>query len=334
MNENMTACDHSCVKHIQLVSVIIPVFNAELYLSECLDSVLAQTWDNLEIICIDDGSQDTSPQLLNIYAEKDARIRVIHCENSGVSNARNLGTANSCGEYFTFIDADDTVSPEYVETLMGLCERYDVPLAACNHSIAHGTHISARFDPTYPEKLLNAKDACYNVLYHGIPDVSSWGKLYSRKVFDGMRYPPGMLYEDTYLIADVLFKAKQLAYTPKPLYRYRILETSISRSNYSLKKLDFITSVEYMSSRILQVYPEFEKGVQRRRCHARLSIRRYFVRCPDGLKPQRAVCEQYIRAHARQVLCDRRAPLRDKIAVCAVCISPWCYDMLWRAFNK
>jgi glycosyltransferase involved in cell wall biosynthesis len=316
-----------------LISVLVPLHNAEKWLEECVDSVLAQTYPHFELVLVDDGSTDGSPALCDAFAERDSRIRVIHRSNGGISAGRNTAAGEARGEYIAWVDADDRVCPAYLETLLGLCRRFDAPLSACNHYIWRENGLESCF-PAEDDRLLTDEECCENVLYHGVPDVSVWGKLYHRSVMEHVAYPEGLLYEDTWAIADALLAAGRMAYTPAPLYFYRIRPDSISRDVYSPAKLDFLTAADRLCERILSAYPRMEAGAVRRRTHAALSVRRYFVDCPPELRPRRDELEKTVRQNAWRVLTNRRAPLRDKIAVLAVLGGPRLYDLFWKTYSR
>jgi hypothetical protein len=172
------------------------------------------------------------------------------------------------------------------------------------------------------------------VLYHGIPDVSTWGKLMHRSVCEGLTYPEGRVYEDSARIAETLLAADGIAYTPRPLYRYRIREDSISRAVFNESKMDFIHAVEHMTGLIENACPELKDGCHRRRIHALLSVRRYFVDCPPALKHRRKELEAAVRKGGPAVLKDPKAPLRDKVAILSLYGGPRCYDLLWKALQR
>ncbi|MBQ8149171.1 MAG: glycosyltransferase [Clostridia bacterium] len=317
-----------------LISVLVPVHNAEKWLGECVDSILAQTYPHFELVLVEDGSTDGCPALCDSYAAKDSRIRVIHRSNGGISAGRNTAAGAARGEYIAWVDADDRVDPAYLETLLTLCRRYDAPLSACNHFIWRPEKSEPCFSVKEAERLMTAEECCENVLYHGVPDVSVWGKLYHRSVMERVAYPDGLLYEDTWAIADALLAAGRMAYTPVPLYHYRIRPDSISRDVYSPAKLDFLTAADRLCERILTAYPAMEAGAVRRRTHAALSVRRYFVNCPPELRPRRDELEKTVRQNAWSVLRNPRAPKRDKIAILAVLCGPRFYDLFWKTYSR
>lgn len=318
-----------------LISVIVPVYQMEAYLAECVDTILAQTYRCFELWLIDDGSMDSGAVLCDAYARRDKRVHVIHQSNCGLSAARNTGLEHAKGEYIAHIDADDTIAPTYLETLLSLCRKYQVRLAACNHLIARENgKVASCFTTAEEDRKISCREACDGLLYHGVPDVSTWGKLFHRSLFEKTRYPEGRFYEDTAVIADLVLAADEMAYTPQPLYRYRIRRDSISRAVFSPGKMDFIWAVDCLTNRILRAYPEMTVGALRRKVHAALSVRRYFVDCEAELIEQRNLLESYIRENGKGVLMDRKAPARDKVAIAAVYTGSYWYDLLWKALQR
>lgn len=318
-----------------LISVIIPVYQMEKYLSQCVDSVLQQTWCNLEVLLIDDGSTDQSGVMCDGYQRNDSRVRVIHIANGGIANARNIGIANVSGDLISFVDADDWVELNYLETLYGMLETDTVAMAACNHWIVPRMHVP---QPRFPEagemRRISLYDAYQGILYHGVPDISPWGKLYRRAVFVGVTYPKGHVFEDTDRIAKVLANAGGIVYTSKPLYHYRFREDSISKLETDERINDFERAVEHMIADIREHFPELETGCQRRRMHAWLSMRRFYVDCPATAQPQRNLLEKKIRQNAWATLKNPMAPKRDKLGIMSVLFGSRAFDSLWKQYCR
>lgn len=318
---------------IPTISVLIPIYNAEKYLGRCLDSLQRQIWTDFEIVAVDDGSQDGSVRICEKYAQADHRIRLIRQTNRGVSAARNTCLRESRGEYLTFVDSDDWVEPQYLESLLSTCQKYQVPLSACNHWIEGEKKKRVCFSGQ-PTCVFSARQACENVLYHRPPDVSPWGKLYRRQVLAQICYPEGKYYEDTYCIADILLQAEKMVYLDQPLYHYCLHKESISRGQFQSSKLQFLEAVEHMTHMVETRFPELKRGVDRRKVHAALSVRRYLVDCPDREKTVRRKLEQEICRQAGGVLRDPQAPLRDKVGICSVLAGPKAYDLLWKVYKR
>lgn len=226
----------------KLVSVIIPVYKVEKYLNKCVDSVLSQTYKNLEIFLVDDGSPDNCPQMCDEYAKKDNRIKVIHKPNGGLSSARNAALDVCKGDYIAFVDSDDWIEPTYIEELYSAITKYDADISICGINyytselelIKNITYEYVDKD-IYIENILDLFFSKNSLSHH------AWAKLYKRDIFDGLRYPVGVNYEDTYVITDVIGNVKKgVSIVKKPLYNYlRYREGSITVGN-DIKKLDWI----------------------------------------------------------------------------------------------
>lgn len=317
-----------------VVSVLVAVYNMEAYLARCMTSILGQTFEDFEVILVDDGSTDASGEMCDVYACRDARVRVIHQPNGGLSAARNVGMAVAQGKYFAPVDADDWIEPAYLHTLLRLCEDYGVKLAACNHFIDSEGRTILRFGAHDTERVLSAREALHGVLYHREPDVCVWSKLYHRELLEGLRYPEGRLYEDTWLFAHVMLRAEQVAWTPTALYHYLMRDNSISRSTYTPSKMDYLTAVQHLIEVTLSRYPQESKGCLRRYVHARLSVRRYFVNCDQELRAQRRRLDSEVCRHVKDILCDEEAPRRDKLAVLLTLCGPTVYDIAWSIYER
>lgn len=205
-----------------LVSLIIPVYKVEAYLERCVRSVLAQTYQNLEIILVDDGSPDRCGEICDRFAQEDPRVRVYHKANSGVSSARNYGVAHSHGAFVSFIDADDYVAPNYVEYLFDLLMKYHADIVCCcmdqttENTSAYGINHSI---PN--EQLLKGKEAC-QALFGNLYDilVTVWGKLYKRELVQKYPFPIGRRYEDEAIICKYYYAADRVAVGNQRLYAY------------------------------------------------------------------------------------------------------------------
>lgn len=321
------------VSTFSLVSLIVPVYNMQGLLERCMNGILQQTYPNLEIILVDDGSTDNSSALCDAYAQNDKRVWVIHRENGGLSAAKNTGLKNARGDYVTFVDADDTIEPDYVEVLYGLCCRHRVALSACNHHIIYPRQRSTRFAENEGETVIEAREALENICYQKKPDVSSWGKLYEKRLFDGLAFPEGKVYEDTAVFAQLMLRAGKMAYTSRPLYHYILRSDSLSHGKYTTSRLDYMDAVKTFCDAACCRFPELDHAALCRKVFAALSVRRYLVNCEKEHKPVRWGLEQFVKKNARTVLMDKNVPKRDKMAVLALLAGPWVYDILWKIYT-
>ncbi len=230
---------------LPLISVIVPVYKVEPYLKKCVDSILAQTYLNLEIILVDDGSPDSCGAICDSYAAQDSRIQVIHKPNGGLSDARNAGLDIATGEYIGFVDSDDYIAPTmYAQLLDGLVSA-QADMAVCQGVIVKEGE-DAVFSQTSNQQILPAGTGSFAMIYNRAFTVNAWNKLYHRDLFAGIRYPVGLLYEDlatTYLLTD---RAKTVVCLDGKLYAYVQRGGSIMNQTGFHMKQDKIKIVRQM----------------------------------------------------------------------------------------
>ena len=227
-----------------LISVIVPCYKVEMYVASCINSIISQTYKNLEIILVDDGSPDRSGMICEEYAAKDDRIKVIHKENGGLSYARNAAIDIAQGEYITFIDSDDTVSNDHIMTLFLLVEKYQCKLSVGQwQTYKEGT--SLRINQ------LDEKEICYDtpqeavtaMFYQEEFDNAACVKLYHKSLFNNIRFPKGLVFEDDYTVYQLLFMSDKVAYTNHITYYYLLRADSIEGVAFSKKKMDSALAV-------------------------------------------------------------------------------------------
>lgn len=211
------------------ISVIVPVYKVERFLPQCVDSILAQTLSDIEVILVDDGSPDRCPAICDEYALKDRRVQVIHQKNGGLSAARNAGIERANGEYLCFIDSDDWISPEYCKRLLDAAISTGADMAACRtvrfskmQDISfHGVAWQGKIET------MGFADFLWRQMNRQV-EVGVWNRLYHRSIFKTLRFMPGRLHEDIVFAGDLLsLKACRAAYLDLPLYFYRQREDSI-----------------------------------------------------------------------------------------------------------
>jgi len=207
------------------ISIIVPIYKAERYLHQCIDSILAQTYTNLEIILVNDGSPDNCGAICDEYAQKDGRIKVIHKENGGVATARNIGIDTAAGEYLAFMDSDDWIEPEMIDLLYNSLINNDADVSCCGF---YWTYVNMNVPEYHKEEKLvfNSEEAVEQVLTNGNVSVVPWAKLYKRHIFDETRYPVDKLFEDNLIIIDLLMDAEKITVDTKSGYYYRQVKSS------------------------------------------------------------------------------------------------------------
>lgn len=228
----------------KLVSVIVPVYNVEKYLKKCVNSIINQTYRNLEIILVDDGSPDRSPFLCDEFAKKDSRIKVVHKENGGLSDARNAGIEVSTGDYLMFVDSDDYIAAQMCEKLLTAIEKANADLSICNflYTSENPSEVDNQrnMHMSIPNEILTGRDIVENKLREGQRWywVVAWNKLYSRKLFAHVRFAKGKLYEDEFIFHKILLQCERVACVAEPLYFYVQRDGSIMSMGYKLQNLD------------------------------------------------------------------------------------------------
>lgn len=234
--------------HQSLVSVIVPVYNVELYLEECVESIVNQSYSSLEIILIDDGSTDNCGQLCDKYAELDKRVSVIHKTNGGLSSARNCGIEAAKGDYLCFVDSDDWVEQNFVKDFMDKASADSIVCCGFNIRYKNKTIVHS---PIQEEKITNLEyldkllSSCLQeYLGQGREFIGNhaWNKFYPRSIFQELRYPEGMQYEDVYVCIDVFKRVKFVQILPCANYNYRMRENSIVHLKSKKNLLDSINS--------------------------------------------------------------------------------------------
>ena len=218
-----------------LVSVIIPVYNVQEYLPACLDSVCGQTYENLEILLVDDGSTDQSGQICHDYAQKDPRIRVLHKPNGGQSSARNMGIDMAKGSWLTFVDSDDLIAPDLVEALLGAIG--DCDIAMCDRQ--KFTQAPAPVAEAGAVKIYD-KDQMLHKVYDAPKYIAIWGKLYRRELFAHFRFAEGIIYEDEDALPQLFYVSRKIACLQAEKYFYRVRPDSTMTAAFSKKRMDII----------------------------------------------------------------------------------------------
>lgn len=220
-----------------MITIVVPVYKVEEYIERCVDSILKQSYEDFELLLVDDGSPDNCGIICDKYAEKDNRIFVIHKKNAGLSAARNTGInwfyEQGRSDYITFADSDDWLHPDYLKILLDGMTKNNVDISVCNYTrvtdiIPHETFNNVEYEITTPEDFLVNHSWQYNY---------AWGKLYHKSVFCDVRYPVGKNFEDTFTTYKVLHKCEKVAYTNLPLYYYLRNEKGISRSPWNTSEL-------------------------------------------------------------------------------------------------
>ncbi len=237
-----------------LVSLIVPVFNVAPYLERCVESICHQTHKDIEIILVDDGSNDGSSEICDHMARRDNRIRVIHQVNAGLSAARNVGIEYATGEFLSFVDSDDWILPHFVETMLDIATTSGCKLVMCENQRVKGKELFVSNKGTY--KIFTQDEVIPRFLKGEW--VSAWGKLYQRSLFDGIRFPIGRNNEDYAILIYIFEQCPQIAYTADPLYCYIIRYGSITNSSLNEHSFDEYLNGQEVWAYCLKRFPKWE----------------------------------------------------------------------------
>lgn len=245
---------------MELVSIIVPIYKVEEYLDRCVESLVNQTYSNLEIILVDDGSPDNCPKMCDEWAEKDARIKVVHKKNGGLSDARNAGLGNATGEYIAFVDSDDWVENTYIEYLYRALKENDSEMAACDVRIAYeGDTNDAVVDSYKSAVKMTAAEAMSTLAKGRQVRATAWNKLYKTELLDGEKFEVGKLHEDEFFTYRIIDKCNSISYIDIPLYNYFQRQASIM-STYSIKRLDVLEAyyrrLKLFEEKYHELYPQ------------------------------------------------------------------------------
>lgn len=238
------------------VTIVVPIYNVEKYLKRCLDSIINQTYEDVDIILVNDGSTDNSLDICYEYKKKDNRITVINQENQGLSAARNAGIEMANSNYIMFIDSDDYIELDMVEYLIERAKKYDSDIACCGFTNIYENGIKEKITKPQNDVVYSKEEALDLHLFSGYIDVVAWNKLYKLELFDDIRYPIGKLYEDmltTYLLIE---KSEIISLHPDSKYYYCKRNSSIGGNPYSKKTKALSYACNCVMKYITEKYPQ------------------------------------------------------------------------------
>lgn len=242
---------------VKLLSVIIPVYGVEKYISQCLESLINQTYKNIEIIVINDGTKDNSANIAKEYSAKDSRIKVYDYENGGISVARNRGLAKANGDFIAFLDSDDWVAPEMYSKLIQCLEDTNVDFVKCG--IIEFNETQSDTHTFNSDKVMNADFSLY---YGGFLNTVVWNAVYTRGIAVKVKYPENVVNEDNYATGMYIYYAKKVAFVKEAYHHYRINMSGVSKGPKK-RPLDRFRAVYRLKQELLQKGFE-DSGLDRR----------------------------------------------------------------------
>ena len=319
-----------------MISVIVPVYNAEKYLARCIESLLGQTHREIELILVDDGSGDASGGICDGFAARDARGRVIHKENAGVSAARNDGIEAARGEFIAFCDNDDFYAPAMLERLLGMCVEYDCDIAQCG--LRKGTAESLDTPTLQQVTTMTGREMLES--FYTRASIYIWDKLYRREVWADVRFPVGSYTdEDQWVVHHLLGAARRIASTSEALYYHYIHPASVMNRGFDVRwatgamddRLDFARSEKlprlYAETMVRRLYKERYLLVMNRRYNGDTESRRAFATEHSAL----------LRRYYREAMAADDVSFKEKIFMTMCRFTPPLYDLYnwlkWRVLR-
>lgn len=267
--------------------MIVPVYNAEKYVSECVESLTEQTFRDFEIILVDDGSTDNSPALCERLAREYENIRVIHRENGGISAARNTGIEHARGEWLSFTDSDDAAAPAMLERLTSLVKEHNARIASISFE-GEGKNDVHTYSPTDALTHLLKEDGTFT--------TSVWGKLFHHSLFADIHFPEGLIYEDFYTVPLLIDKTDKVAHSDEILYRYRVDNSeSITHAKFSKKRLMYFTVADDIDKFLSEKYPALLMHSKNRRTRYAVSFFRQAAQCDERDKESERFLARQVR---------------------------------------
>ena len=243
----------------QKISVIVPVYRVEAFLDRCVQSIAEQSYKNLEIILVDDGSPDNCPAICDAWAEKDSRVKVVHKQNGGLSDARNAGMAIATGELMGFVDSDDWITPDMYQHLHDLMAADHSDIAACGAEMVWEDGTPPRMLTKSGCCVLNQEEAMRAIIEESWLKQPVWYKLYKTALIRDIPFPVGKYHEDVFWSYQAVARAQKVSVSDKVCYYYAQRSNSIMGEGYSLKRLDAIEAYCRRIEFVRQAYPALEK---------------------------------------------------------------------------
>lgn len=247
----------------ELVSVIVPVYKAEKYIPQCIESILGQTYKKIELVLVDDGSPDHSGEICDQYAMKDPRVCVIHKENAGVAEARNTGLEAAKGFYIMFVDSDDWIDADTVQVMYDTLKNHDADIVECGYRFIHPYKVVPVYDDHQIYELTGTEAIFQSSIQNEVPHLYKvcWGKLYSKEVCEGIQFPKRTVAEDAAFCDQVLLRCNKIIKMHRAFYNYRMTDNSIMRSKLSETVFESLDTALEMKGLLQNSDKDFSLGM-------------------------------------------------------------------------
>lgn len=303
------------------ISIVVPVYNMEKYLCRCVDSILAQTYQNIQVILVDDGSKDRSYEICDSYGAKDPRVTVIHKENGGLSSARNAGIDAAQGEYIGFVDSDDYIAPDMYEKLIGaISTEGEIANVMYVRVDEHGATSPSKV-PHTQDVIIPASEFVKELMLH-TGDVSVCTKLFHRSIFQNLRFPEGKLNEDLLFCIETMTRMERVRFIGYVGYYYFFRSDSTS-SGYGKAVIDMVGNSLIAMDHVKAAFPELKKEAER---FAAFQHMAYLLLVPrkhaNRSNEVYAGALKYVRRHLLQSLGNPYLSIKNKCTLCALTVMP------------
>lgn len=316
------------------VSIIVPIYNVEKYLEKSINSIISQSYKNIEVILVDDGSSDKCPQICDDYAKKYNFIKVIHKNNGGLSDARNTGIKSSTGDYITFMDSDDYLSPHFLEIMVNAIVKYSATIVVSGLNDCYENDIVEEKIENIKNYVCTKEDIYKKMLMQdaGI-DVSANAKLYKRDIFDHIQYPVGKLYEDIQVIDKIIETADVIVITTYVGYNYLQREGSIMYGKMSDDRLILLDKSLELLEFISANYPNIKSAAVRRYVYCNFHIMGRAV-FDDGYLKICKIMRKNILRYKKNIFLTNNYCLKEKIATFILLFGIKFYKFFWQMYCK
>lgn len=315
-----------------MVSIIVPVYNTEAYVKRCVESIIMQTHKEFEIILIDDGSGDLSPEICDKLSHNYEKIKVIHKENGGVSTARNSGLDAATGDYILFVDSDDVLLPNHVETLLSALKTSKCDISMCDYVYVKEDQKQPRIQQrlTGNDQIMTGIDAIKKMLYQNGIESGPVGKLYRTTLFNCIRFSNNLsIAEDLEMNCKIFLKSKRVVHSPQKTYVYIQHTNSATTRSFQLSRLDALIAVNNIMS-MVKGYPSLERAAVRRLFIEAFGIIAILHKSPKQNPIIFNKCLKIINKYKRDLLRDKNVALRHRLAAALAIISP---NLLFAVFG-
>lgn len=325
-----------------LVSVIVPIYNVKLYLRQCVQSIFKQSYQNLEIILVDDGSTDGSSELCDLLQKEDSRVKVLHKTNGGLSDARNFGLKHSTGDWVSFVDSDDWVSPIFIEAMLraAIDINCDISAIPFGKPFKDGTKcaLTESFGSISTAKSLPSSCVQRLMLYQKLDTGAQW-HLYKKELLGDNPFPVGLYYEDLATLYKIIHKVDKVAvFNCRTLYAYRMRKNSIIRQTYRpIKAKSALLIADQLYKNMIAWYPNLASAASSRCFSVCRMVYAQALTESKTLTSAKQDCNELwnvLKHHCRVILCDPYARKRERIAAAIACLGKLPFDFFCKISRK